>query len=121
MKSNLTNHKKGLYAEYVAIIYLWCKGYRILHHRYKTKLGEIDIIAQHKNTLVAIEVKLRPTIDDALSAILPTARKRIINALKWYLSKHSNIRTESIRCDVIAVSKFSIHHLDNAWQETHTI
>ena len=31
-------------AEYVAMFYLTCKGYRIIAHRYKTPVGEIDIL-----------------------------------------------------------------------------
>ncbi|MCF3640801.1 YraN family protein, partial [Rhizobium sp. TRM95111] len=38
--------RRGHVAEYVAALYLLCKGYRIVALRYRTKLGEIDLVAR---------------------------------------------------------------------------
>lgn len=119
-KSKHSDYKRGLWAEYVAALYLFIKGYKILEHRYKTPLGEIDLIVQKGKLLIAVEVKLRASTEAALGAITPKARQRIINTIKWYMSQNPHKHFDTIRMDMIAISLFSIHHLDNAWQETHT-
>ena len=57
MKSFL--QELGFTSEGIACKYLKEKGYKIFQINYKNKLGEIDIIAQEKNTLVFVEVKSR--------------------------------------------------------------
>jgi putative endonuclease len=52
-KANLLGHL----GEYFAILFLMVKGYSILERRYKTKVGEIDIIAKKKNVTIFCEVK----------------------------------------------------------------
>ncbi|MCS7092001.1 MAG: YraN family protein [Patescibacteria group bacterium] len=52
----------GLLAETHVANYLAQKGYKILNRNYRTRFGEIDIIAKHADTLVFIEVKYRSTI-----------------------------------------------------------
>lgn len=104
-------------AEYVAMIYLIFKGYHIIKHRYKTPVGEIDILARKRDTLIAVEVKYRHHIHDALASISPHAQKRIINAAKWYISKQTRQNFSTIRMDAIVIGRFAIKHLDNAWQD----
>jgi putative endonuclease len=115
-----TNYKRGLMAEYIAALYLMLKGYRILKHRYKTPVGEIDLIAEKGKILIAVEVKLRPSLSSAQEAISRKAQTRIIKTIQWYMSQNSKKQYDTIRCDVIGIANFSIQHLDNAWQETHT-
>lgn len=117
-KNKINHYWRGMIAEYIAMIYLMCKGYRIRAHRYKTSVGEIDIIATKKNILVAVEVKYRDNINDAFGAISPASQKRIINTMKWYMNKNPRHDYATIRMDMIAIDRrFSIKHLDNAWQD----
>ncbi len=51
----------GAWGENVAVQYLQEKGYRILARNWKTKLGELDIVAQDRATIVCVEVKTRMT------------------------------------------------------------
>ena len=46
----------GLSAESRAAAYLIAKGYRILFRRFKTPVGEIDIVARRRGVLVFVEV-----------------------------------------------------------------
>ena len=61
--------RQGLWAERLAEILLRLKGYRILDRRYRTKVGEIDLIARRGKRLAFVEVKRRKSQDEALDAI----------------------------------------------------
>lgn len=114
-----TSHARGLWAELLAILYLFFKGYNILVWRYKTRLGEIDIIARKGEALVFIEVKARADMDDALQSVTPRMRQRIGRAARHYVSAHQRNSFLNLRYDLIAISGFKIQHLDNAWPD-HT-
>jgi putative endonuclease len=68
-----TNYLRGMVAEIYAIVILTLKGYRVLAWRYKTPVGEVDIVARRGRTIAFIEVKLRPDTETALYAISPRA------------------------------------------------
>ncbi len=57
-----TRQKFGEQGESLAVWFLKKKGYKILEQNYRTKLGEIDIIAREKKTIVFVEVKSRRSI-----------------------------------------------------------
>lgn len=116
--SEKNTYEQGMWAETLAAMYLCLKGYKVLERRYKTKVGEVDIIARKGKTVVAVEVKYRPSVDEALSVISAQARSRIASALSHYIARNPVYARHDLRFDVIAVSGgFSIHHLDNAWME----
>ena len=113
----ISNYKKGLFAEYLAIIYLFFAGYRIIAHRYKTKFGEIDIIAQKGKDIIFVEVKTRQHIENAAEAVSKKSQKRIENAAKLWLSR-SKYNILNCRFDVFLVTSFlkkPVWH-KNAWQ-----
>ncbi len=55
--------KLGEKGEELAVRFLKKKGYKIIKQNYKTRIGEIDIIARDGNALVFIEVKTRESIE----------------------------------------------------------
>lgn len=115
-----THYNRGIWAEYYASAFLLIKGYRILYVRYKTKVGEVDIIAKKGKVLVFIEVKYRVNLETALSAVLPTAQKRIRRAAEHFLiskkAKESLNLDTQIRFDVIGITKNNkIRHIHNAF------
>lgn len=113
----LQNYKKGLWAENIAALYLRLHGYRILNMRYKTSVGEIDILARRGKTLIAVEVKARDTYERAVQAVTPSTRNRIQNALMYYVSHNTKYANSDFRFDVITIKMpFFIRHIDNAWQ-----
>ena len=65
--------RRGRVAEWAAMLYLMCKGYRILGHRLRTPYGEVDLAAWKDGVLVIVEVKARNTYD--AGAYAPTARE----------------------------------------------
>ena len=58
-------HFTGLSAESRAAAYLVAKGYRIVARRFRSPVGEVDIVARRRGVLVFVEVKARTTLDDA--------------------------------------------------------
>ena len=115
------NHKKktydhGILAEGAAELFLRAKGFDILARRYKTPVGEVDLIALDRDNLVFIEVKGRPTLDEALYAITPRMKARITEAAGHFIAANPSHAQRPMRFDVMAVRlPFTIHHLENAW------
>ncbi|MEP3278620.1 MAG: YraN family protein [Stappiaceae bacterium] len=107
---------RGHMAEWVAVIWLSFKGYRILARRFKTGRGEIDIIARRGNTVAFVEVKYRRSLDEALLAVTVTNQKRIIAASNIWLSGRNNLATCTYRYDIFAVMpRRRPVHLENAF------
>ena len=111
-----TSYSKGLWAEFIARMYLRMHGYRIVCSRYitgrNTNRAEIDIIARRKNTLVFVEVKNRQTLQCAWDAITPTQAVRLRRAAETYILHKK--WTRDARFDVIAVCGWKIHWVKNA-------
>lgn len=109
------SYRNGLWAEYWAAAFLILKGYRILKMRYKTKVGEIDIVARKRHIICFIEVKYRSSLAEARTAVSPQSQSRIRRAAEHYLLE---IKTEShnVRFDLIGVTpRFKIGHVLNAF------
>lgn len=118
MRSSLNLKKqaylKGKWGEKIAAFYLRCKGYEILEKRFKTPLGEIDILARKSKTLVAIEVKTRETLEKASLALTPFQKKRIERALLFYLAGKTSAL--DLRFDVVLISSWRWpSHIQGAW------
>lgn len=109
--------RKGRWAETFAVCLLKAKGYRILARRFKTPVGEIDIIAAKKNLLVGVEVKARKTFDQAMWALTPHQQLRINKALQIFLIYAPKWTSADIRFDIILIQFPWIKHLKQAWSE----
>ena len=59
----MNNHELGKEGETRAVEFLWKKGYRILERNFRTKRGEIDIIARNRKEIIFVEVKTRKNLD----------------------------------------------------------
>ncbi len=81
-------HRQGILAERFAVVVLRLKGYHILARRYQVRGGEIDIVAQRGDTVAFVEVKVRPTLDGARTAIGFVKRRRISRAAKTWLASN---------------------------------
>lgn len=108
--------RKGAIAEYRAALALLLKGYRILAFRYRTRLGEIDIIARKGDLVACIEVKARANIENAIIAVSPTAQRRIRAASDLWLARQPDAARLSIRYDIVSVSPWRWPaHIQNAF------
>lgn len=101
--------KKHLYlgasGEETAANFLKENGYKIIVRNYKTKLGEIDIIAKDKDTFAFIEVKTRRSnrFGSSLEAISKVKQRQISKAALHYL-KENNLLNKKARFDVVSVA-----------------
>jgi len=112
-----TRYRTGLDAERLCRLALRLKLYRILAARYKTPIGEIDIIAARGNTVVAIEVKARATRDEAVESLSPRQQTRIANALQRFVATRPRFANADLRFDVmLATPRRWPTHIENAWQ-----
>jgi putative endonuclease len=107
----------GRVAEHLAAWSLRLRGYRILAHRFKTPVGEIDLIARRGRLLAFVEVKARPDLEEALAALGPRQRERTARAAELFLLRYPVHASCTLRFDLIAVRPWRPpHHLVDAWR-----
>ncbi|MGH6951765.1 MAG: YraN family protein [Vitreimonas sp.] len=105
----------GRFAEWAAMAYLMCKGYRILGHRLRTPHGEVDVAAWKGGLLVIVEVKARATYDAGAYAVTPRARERIARAA-LSLAGRWRLTSAPIRFDLVVVGAGWLpRHERGAW------
>ena len=98
-----TAHATGVAAEDRAKGLLESKDYRILARRYRTKGGEIDLVARRGDHLAFVEVKRRKTEEEAAYAIQPRQQARIAVAAEVFLGEHSELAHCSASFDAILI------------------
>lgn len=94
----------GLTAESRAAWALRLKGWRIVARGHVVRGGEIDIIAARGGVIAFVEVKARPTIEEALTAVTATKRARLSRAARDWLARHPQAMGRTLRGDLIAVA-----------------
>lgn len=99
-----SSYATGIAAESRARGLLESKNYHILAHRYKTKGGEIDLVAKRGDHLAFVEVKGRKTQEEAAYAVLPRQQARIALAAEVFLGEHAELAHCSASFDVILVT-----------------
>ena len=96
--------KLGISAESRAALLLIAKGYRIAARRWRTPVGEIDIVARRRGVLVFVEVKAREKLADAAESIGRRQQQRIIAAAEFWLAGHPDDAMSNMRFDVVLVA-----------------
>jgi putative endonuclease len=94
----------GISAESRAAAFLIAKGFRILARRWRSPLGEIDIVAKRRRLLVFVEVKARANLDEAAESVHMRQRRRIAAAAEIWLANHPDESIHDIRFDAILVA-----------------
>ena len=113
------HNELGKLGEEIAAQFLVHKGYHILDRNWVFKKGELDIVAQHNNTLIIIEVKTRNSafFGDPQEFVTPSKIKMLVKTANAYILEHQ-LALEA-RFDIIAVLKNKktqhIEHIENAF------
>jgi putative endonuclease len=106
----------GISAESRAAALLIAKGFRILARRWRSPVGEIDIVARRRQLLVFVEVKARENLDDAAWSVTERQRMRIIAAAEAWLAQYPDQSIRDIRFDAMLVAPGRIpRHLPAAF------
>ncbi|WP_274630417.1 YraN family protein [Arvimicrobium flavum] len=110
-------YRRGHRSEWLAALALLVKGYRIVARRYRTKLGEIDLIARRGDLVLIVEVKARPTLAEAMDAIGGMSARRIEGAADLWLVRQRDYARLSLRFDMVAVlpRRWPVH-VENIFQ-----
>jgi len=103
---DMTKINTGREGEKIAADYLSKNGYRISETNFRCPLGEIDIIAKEKNTLVFIEVKTRKSSELGYpeQAVGLKKQKKMSLLALWYLQEKKLAGTAA-RFDVVAITQ----------------
>lgn len=102
----ISKHKQGLLSEKIAIFELVSSGFVVIYHRYKSKLGEIDIIATKPNKILFIEVKSRiRRIDDYSRIVSEKQKQRIYNSSAEFLSKNKQWSEHNVQYKLFIVEQ----------------
>ncbi len=101
----MNSYQTGLFAEFIARMYLRMHGFRIVKSRHitgrNTGRAEIDIIARRKNLIIFVEVKSRPDMLTGMYAITEPQMRRLRAAAETYIAQ--NNWTGDARFDAIVV------------------
>jgi putative endonuclease len=100
-KARVAAYLGGHRGEALAAWLLRLKLYRILARRYKSPVGEIDIIAERFGTVVFVEVKARSSAGAELETLEGINQSRIVRAAQYWLARHPERATGGVRFDVI--------------------
>lgn len=112
-------HELGRHGEDIAVHFLAQKKHILLERNWRWQKAEIDIITQHNNILILVEVKTRSSDYYGLPKEFVSARKQELmkDAAEAYLETN-NLELE-IRFDVISIvikhQEANIEHLENAF------
>ncbi|HET7218625.1 MAG TPA: YraN family protein [Vicinamibacterales bacterium] len=92
------------------------RGYAILARRYRTRYGEIDIIARDGDTTVFVEVKVRETGEcgTAVEAVTPRKQRRLASMALDYLARTTGTDVPC-RFDVVAIDAGALTVFRNAF------
>jgi putative endonuclease len=94
----------GRAAEEVAAAALAREGWAVLARRARTPAGEIDLVAERDGLLAFVEVKARPSLQEAAVALGPRQRARLVAAAECWLAANPGHGAAGIRFDVVIVA-----------------
>lgn len=96
------------------------RGYKIIDRNFRTRRGEIDIIAEKNKAIIFIEVKTRktPCMGNGIESVTPEKIRHMICAINMYLYQN-RLEDRNIRLDAIEINgstndcHFKINHIKN--------
>jgi putative endonuclease len=110
---------KGREGESRAAAALEAKGMQILTRNFRSRSGEIDIIARENDIVVFVEVKTwdHYGLEDLRLGINEKKQRRIIETAKYFLQEHRKYNGMGVRFDVVFIGPHDIVHLASAFTE----
>jgi putative endonuclease len=116
--------QRGAVGEEVATAELERAGYRVVERNYRCRVGEIDVIAFHDETLCFVEVRTRRqgAMVDGFSSVDSRKRRKVVRAAQTYCHAR-NVGQRPMRFDVVQVEAlaqggYSTEIIRNAFDAT---
>jgi putative endonuclease len=111
-----SKREEGIKGEEEAVDRLREEGYRIIEKNYRTRFGEIDIIAEENGYLVFVEVKKRntPAYGDPFHAINMKKRDHMVRSAMYYLKTHRCF-DRKVRFDVVGIDRQDVKIVKHAF------
>jgi len=118
-----TGHKLGRRAEWAALLLLMAKGYRPCHRNWRGAGGELDLVMQHRNETVFVEVKARSgdLYGGAVAALNAKKQMVLVRTASAYLGRFG-LWDRPCRYDLVTVERtggifpWRIRHYRNVFQ-----
>ena len=118
----MTTSLLGKWGEALAAEHLRKNKFRIISANYRSRYGEIDLIAEDKKNIIFVEVKLRKNSDfgSACEFVTPSKQKKLRATAEIWISE--NETKKELRFDVIEIyapegisGKYTINQIENAF------
>ena len=92
-------------AEAQACHYLQTRGLQLLARNFRCRGGEIDLVMQHADSLVFVEVRYRRCNDYGAAAetVSRNKQRRVVHCAKVYLQRHDSWNM-AVRFDVVSIA-----------------
>jgi putative endonuclease len=103
MTERRRRYRLGRHAELICAWNLRLRGWRILARRYRSPVGEIDIVARRGRLIAFVEVKARRDRGLALESVTARQRRRIRRAAELFVGAHPSLAALDFRFDVMVV------------------
>ena len=110
----------GNEAEAAVVRFLEARGYRIRARNFRCQYGELDIVAEHADTVCFVEVRMRSTAvwGDPSHTVSFAKQRRVVKAALHFLFQHG-LRERMVRFDVVSVvgrgAAVQVEHLPDAF------
>lgn len=108
---SLKEYLFGFKSEDKAVKYLKNNGFAIIKRNFRSKFGEIDIIAKKSEILHFIEVKATSGEYEAVYRLTKTKFNKILKTINYFFMK--NGFESDYEIDIICVEKDKIQHIKN--------
>ena len=116
-RSRQAAYRHGHVAEALATLVLLAKGFHPIARRYRTPLGELDLVVKRGRTIAFVEVKARALRDEALDSVGRAAERRIVDAADLWLAQHPAAAGLDLRYDMVVVTQWRLPlHLADAFR-----
>ncbi len=108
--------RAGRRAETLASWWLGLKGFRTEATRWRSPVGEIDLICRRGDLVVFVEVKRRASLAAAAEAVSAAQRERVARAAEHFLARRGDLAGCRLRFDAVLLAPWSPpRHLRGAW------
>lgn len=117
-------NKSGVWGEIFAARYLRDNGYKIITGNFRSRMGEIDLVAQKGKYMCFVEVKTRgeASLYEAKEAVDFAKQERLISTSKLFMKAYPNNKQPRFDvCEVYLDDEYKplkINYIENAFTET---